>query len=823
MTSVEICNRVPFASMSLHRLFCAALLFAFATSCAHWEYGVPDLYEEKRLLPLSGDQHSVARAINDASPAQIVGYSENDTGLRRAVVWTMHSSQSAASPRGLSESGTEHSEEALDVNAAGNIVGFRLSASGQSRALLWKRGKLVNLHQKMLAAPKFEKYRAVSSQATTIDDRGRVGGGFRDADGKERAFIFEAGRFKVIEVSGAKAQITALNGPANLMVGASFEKGGWSAQSFRVDLTRANPEFEFIDVAGLVYSHAHDVNQHGHIVGANRTGVSAEENAYLSVSGRFRDLGVLRGAVSSAAYGVNSRTKVVGTSKLRDGVERAFIWAPAFQMFDLNRHVASNPDRVLNRAYDINDQEIIVGYGKYGEQQQGFALIPGPSRYIPIKCTVTGPAKAANGDVINYSVRCANGSGLNFSALTIESEIPKGTEVISIEQGGGQQAPNKKFPQGRIKWRLEELSVGKAQSVSFAVRVIEDVKSVYLSNFSASSGSAEAVAQNAAFTQIEKHTQSSGMQFMTPNTCESLSEGSSVDFELGIHDFEASRVDLVLGEESIASDTQSPWVFSLNSLPAGVHCFKAVATSTSGKVAGFASRCIMVGLAEANRPVYSVVELGARGGVSSEARAIDENGDVVGWAQDDKGKVHAALWFLRDENGKIQNSIRPSLISTAGVCEAESSARSVASDITSNGRIVGSCGPIWKQNSFLWQGGRIQKITIGDQSNLVSGISSKGLVVGRVGGGSGSSHAFSWRAAAAGETEAQVNYLYGISDTPAANAHDINDHGLIVGESIDLQPRAVLWVNGVAQALTESGRTSRAFALSNGPNPIIVG
>lgn len=810
--------------MSFRPVLSTALLCTFLLgtlcSCSHWEYAVPEHYAEQRLLPLSDDLHSATKSLNHATPSQAVGYSENHEGLRRAVKWTLSRGRRLNQAEPLSANPSQGNEEALDINLAGDVVGFRTSASGHSRAVFWRKSETINLHQKLLQEARLKSFRIVSSRATSIDDQGRVGGQFEDAKGMVRAFIFTDERFTVIQASAPKLQVSALNGATNMLVGASTRNGS-GAQSFRIDLTQNPPREELLDVEGLVFSEAFDVNQHGHIVGANRAGLGVASSAFLSVKGRFRDLGVLRGAISSVALAVNSRTKIVGYSKLRNGDEHAFIWAPAFSMVDLNQRVLPNANRVLTQAHDINDQEIVVGKARYGEVQNGFALLPERARETAMTCAAYGPARVLNTAVIKYQIQCTNRTARTFEKVIIQSEIPNGTEFVAIKDGGGQQAPDEAFKQGSLQWKIADLGPGQEAAVHFSVRLRGKTKLVRLSRFSATAGAIRSHSNDIVMTQIEQSNTKTGLHFISPSACQSLAVGSDIDFELAVHGFNASRIDLRLGEESIASDDHAPWLFSLKDMPAGIHCFKAVATSSSGLLAGSASTCMTVGLAENHRAVYQVVQLAAAGGKASGARAIDESGDVVGWTQDETGKVKAALWMIRDEDGQIKGEIQPTVISTTGICDENNGARSVAIDITSNGQIVGSCGPIWKQSSFVWKAGRMTKVVIGDQSNLATAINTKGQVVGRLGGGSGASHAFSWRPGS--DKEGQVSYLYGLANSPSAIAQDINDQGLVAGASIELQSRAVLWVDDVATALTPSGRLSRAFALSNGLEPFVVG
>lgn len=82
------------------------------------------------------------------------------------------------------------------------------------------------------------------------------------------------------------------------------------------------------------------------------------------------DLGVLPGAMSSYANGINADGDVVGVSNAR-----AFIHT-AGHIEDLNALIPSGSGWVLERAHGINDAGRIVGFGIHNGQPRGFMLIP---------------------------------------------------------------------------------------------------------------------------------------------------------------------------------------------------------------------------------------------------------------------------------------------------------------------------------------------------------------------------------------------------------------------------------------------------------------
>lgn len=161
---------------------------------------------------------------------------------------------------------------------------------------------------------------------------------------------------------------------------------------------------------------------------------------------------------------------------------------------------------------------------------------------------------------------------------------------------------------------------------------------------------------------------------------------------------------------------------------------------------------------------------------SSEVRAIDASGQVVGDSGTSRGETvrHAFTW----RDGAMQD------LSPAG------SAVSRALAINEAGQIVGSIDG----RATLWQGGDARDLGTlpGDASSAAHGINAAGHAVG-VSSGSAQARAVLWRAGG-------VQDLGALPGDQNSQANAINGHGQIVGWSraADGSSRAVLWQNGAA-------------------------
>lgn len=94
------------------------------------------------------------------------------------------------------------------------------------------------------------------------------------------------------------------------------------------------------------------------------------------------------------------------------------------------------------------------------------------------------------------------------------------------------------------------------------------------------------------------------------------------------------------------------------------------------KIAGLGSFIMLVSLTSANQAhatAYTFTDLSTQGGTSSSANAINNLGQVAGWAQTAGGEVHATVW----------NGTTPTDLGTLG------GTRSIANGINDVGQVVG--------------------------------------------------------------------------------------------------------------------------------------
>jgi probable HAF family extracellular repeat protein len=154
-------------------------------------------------------------------------------------------------------------------------------------------------------------------------------------------------------------------------------------------------------------------------------------------------------------------------------------------------------------------------------------------------------------------------------------------------------------------------------------------------------------------------------------------------------------------------------------------------------VLAVSSLAVVVGIQPVSgQPVseeYSITDLGTLGGTFSEARGINDSGQVVGWGDTASGDSRAFLW----EEGQMTH------LGTLG------GTFSIATAINNSGQVVGYSETIAGQfssvHAFLWEKGEM--IDLGNISGARSfafDIDSRGQIVGSSFTDSGEFHAVIW-------------------------------------------------------------------------------
>ncbi len=302
-----------------------------------------------------GGTFSEARGVNDAG--QVVGFSNFPGGGGsdyHAFLWE-NGVMTDLNAADASEGG------ALGINNLGRIVGWVQTPAGQSHACLWNG----------LAMTDLGTLGGDRSEAWGINDSGQVTGFSLDANGIDHGFLWEndlmtnlgtldGGTYSFALDINDSAQVVGYGNTATEHGHAFVWEGGLMT-----------------DLEGLMSAHA--INNLGQVVGWSKT-PGDETHSFLWDAGDATDLGALPGRPESWPWDVNDRGQVVGFSwppQGSDSTRLAFLWQDGV-MTDLNDLISSQTGWILQEARAINNQGLIVGSGRIGDETHAFLLTPIP-------------------------------------------------------------------------------------------------------------------------------------------------------------------------------------------------------------------------------------------------------------------------------------------------------------------------------------------------------------------------------------------------------------------------------------------------------------
>jgi probable HAF family extracellular repeat protein len=338
----------------------------------------------------------------------------------------------------LVPSGTSGAEA---INATGQAAGVASTAGGVDVAA--KTSGSGNL-QAIGLPPN-----AVSSLASSINATGQIAGTYTDSQGVQHGFSTGMGGLGVISplTGGTFTQANGINSFGQV-VGTGDSAGGYS-RAF-VAGSGGNPT-AIAPLGTGTFNMGSGINDNGTVVGTSETSPGGREHAFIASSpanpidllsrnstgnfafdtfgtaianngdvagygdvgqsehaffarntgGALVDLGVLAGASTSIADGLNDLSQVVGqlgygTGMPGTGDSRAFLWDAARGMFDLNSLISSSDQSqwVLIQATGINDSDQISGVGSLDGVLHGFILTPiaGESIFDPVVSVPEPPA-----------------------------------------------------------------------------------------------------------------------------------------------------------------------------------------------------------------------------------------------------------------------------------------------------------------------------------------------------------------------------------------------------------------------------------------------
>lgn len=210
-----------------------------------------------------------------------------------------------------------------------------------------------------------------------INAAGQVVGAVLTLRDQSRAFIYRAGRVALLDESAAGSGWTlqeadGINGAGDI-VGSGTLRGLRHAFLFHggvvTDLNCFLPSG-----SAWALEEATGINDRGDIVCLGRRGASS--HGFLLAGGVLTDLGDLAGYPNIVGAHLNGRGQVVGEAESASGTSQCAFFYERGRMTDLNRTVPAEAHWSLEEANGINDNGVIVGTGEHEGKGRAFLLTP---------------------------------------------------------------------------------------------------------------------------------------------------------------------------------------------------------------------------------------------------------------------------------------------------------------------------------------------------------------------------------------------------------------------------------------------------------------
>lgn len=269
--------------------------------------------------------------------------------------------------------------EALGINASGQVVGVSDRWAVTSRAFLWSNGQMTDLGT--LGGP--------TSTARGINDAGQVVGEAEPSGASSHAFLWTNGHMADLgtPLVGESSSAYAINNRGQVVGNAAWNGFLWSNDQMT----------DFSALSGWRYTWPEAINDLGQVVGQgvppHPPGYPPSYDAFLWSDGQMTDLSTL-GIGPSVAHAINNLGQVVGTlGQLADMPDQGgggFLYSNG-QMTNLDDLIDPALGWRVAFASGINDSGQIVGWGTHnGREKRGFLMTP-----IPEPSTIALLASAA--------------------------------------------------------------------------------------------------------------------------------------------------------------------------------------------------------------------------------------------------------------------------------------------------------------------------------------------------------------------------------------------------------------------------------------------
>jgi uncharacterized membrane protein len=191
-----------------------------------------------------------------------------------------------------------------------------------------------------------------------IDNRGRIVGGYDDADGRTHGFLREKnGRYRTIDVPGAYATFATRINDRGQIAGDYFETKEKFDQGLKRGFLLDRGRFRRIDVPGADSTEAVGLDNRGRVVGEAFTLDPLDARGYLWDDGRIKRIDV-PGAAFTGAEEINERGQIAGTY----GNDPAQVVTRGYLLDGGRFTTFAAPGGPVTQVFGLNNRGQIAGY-----------------------------------------------------------------------------------------------------------------------------------------------------------------------------------------------------------------------------------------------------------------------------------------------------------------------------------------------------------------------------------------------------------------------------------------------------------------------------
>ena len=335
---------------SLQRRSYQFLLFVFLAVVSVGNANGQVQYTVTGLLP--AETNGQAYGINDSG--DVVGYAQASDCISYAFLYSGGSLQNLGTlPGGLNSA-------AYGINNLGQIVGYANISNVGGNAFLYNGSGPMQI----LVTPA-----GTESIARGINNLGQIVGDGATSSGQGGAFLWSGSSRQFI---GGSTSACGINDSAQVVGHIQT-----SSNALHAFLWSSGSGMQDLGTLGGVYSFARGINNLGQVVGYSLNSSNVYRGFLWSSGSGMQDLGTLSDATEIEANCINNLGQIVGEAYITGDGFNAFVYSNG-SIRNLNNLIAPDSGWTLTRAYGINDNGQICGYGSYDGRQNAFLLTPIP-------------------------------------------------------------------------------------------------------------------------------------------------------------------------------------------------------------------------------------------------------------------------------------------------------------------------------------------------------------------------------------------------------------------------------------------------------------